>query len=80
MGKVYHIFGGILEHELEGILDKSGFLTIKGRRLLGRIGVETGPKVAIGKSTIQNLVNLYNVWRRPARPIDLEIELLIGNL
>jgi len=80
MAKVHHIFGGISEHELENILDKSGFLTIKGKKLLVRMGVETGIKVSIGKTTIQNLVNLYNAWKMPDHPIDPRIELLAGKL
>jgi NDP-sugar pyrophosphorylase family protein len=80
MAKVYHIFGGISEHELESILDKSGFLTIKGKKLLARMGVQTGIKVSIGKTTIQNLVNLYKAWKTPDHPIAPEIELLVGKL
>ena len=78
MAKIYHIFGGISQHELKGILDEAGFLTIKGRKLLERIGVEIGERVSIGLSTIQNLVNLYNGWKTPERPIDPESELIIG--
>jgi len=78
MTEIHHIFKGIPEHELEGVLDQSGFLTIKGQDLLRRIGVETEAKVSIGKSTIQNLVSLYNEWKKPKTPLDPESELIIG--
>jgi acetyltransferase-like isoleucine patch superfamily enzyme len=78
MTEIYHIFKGIPEHELEGVLDKSGFLTTKGQELLKRIGVETEAKVSVGMSTIQNLVNLYNEWKRPKAPLDPESEFIIG--
>ena len=79
MPKIYNIFGGISEQELDGIVDESEFLTITGKKLLEKMGVETGRKVSIGKTTIQNLVNLYNAWKNPDRPLDPGIELIIGN-
>ena len=78
MAKVYHIFGVIPEHEIDGMVDELGFLTAKGQRLLKKIGVETGPKVSIKKSTIRALVSLYNQWKRPNRQIDPETELIVG--
>ncbi len=80
MARVYHIFGGISEQELDGIVDESEFLTITGKKLLEKMGVETGRNVSIGKTTIQNLVNLYNAWKNPDRPFDREIELQIGKV
>ena len=79
MPKIYHIFGGISEQELDGIVDESEFLTITGKKLIEKMGVETGRNVSIGKTTIQNLVNLYNAWKNPDRPLDPGIELIIGN-
>ena len=78
MAKVYHIFGVIPEHEIDGMVDELGHLTAKGQKLLKRIGVETGPKVSINKSTIRALVDLYNQWKRPHRQIDSETELIVG--
>jgi acetyltransferase-like isoleucine patch superfamily enzyme len=78
MAKVYHIFGVIPEHEIDGMVDEQGFVTAKGQKLLKKIGVETGSKVSIKKSTIRILVNLYNEWKRPHRRIDSETELLVG--
>ena len=78
MAKVYHIFGVIPEHEIDGMVDELGYLTAKGQKLLKRIGVETGPKVSIKKSTIRALVSLYNQWKRPHRQIDSETELIVG--
>ena len=78
MAKVYHIFGVIPEHEIDGMVDKQGFITAKGQKLLKRIGVETGSKVSIKKSTIRSLINLYNEWKRPHRRIDSETELIVG--
>lgn len=80
MPKIYHIFGGISEQELDGIVDESEFLTITGKKLLEKMGVETGRNVSIGKTTIQNLVNLYNAWKNPDHPINPEIELKIGKV
>jgi choline kinase len=60
MVKVHHIFGGISQSELEGVLDEAGFLTTIGKKLLERIGVKTGARVSIGESTVQKLVSLYN--------------------
>ena len=77
MAKVYHIFGVIPDHEIDGMVDELGYLTAKGQKLLKRIGVETGPKVSINKSTIRALVNLYNQWKRPHRQIDPETELIV---
>lgn len=78
MVRVYHIFGGISESELEGISDRFGFLTTIGKKLLERIGVETGAGVSIGRSTVQNLVSLYNAWKAPQHPLDPETEVIIG--
>lgn len=78
MTEIYHIFKGISEHELEGLLNESGFLTIKGQKLLRRMGVETEVRVSVAKSTIKNLVSLYNEWKRPKTSIDSETELIIG--
>jgi len=78
--KIYHIFGGISEHELDGIVDDSGFLTTTGKMLLEKMGVETGREVSSAKSTIQNLDNLYNSWKNPDRPLHPEIELQIGKV
>ena len=78
VAKVYHIFGVIPEDEIDGMVDEQGFITVKGKKLLKRIGVETGSKVSIKKSTIKILVNLYNEWKRPHRRIDLETELIVG--
>ncbi len=78
MAKVYHIFGVIPEYEIDGMVDERGFVTPKGRELLKRMGVETGPKVLIRKSTIRLLVSLYNQWKRPCPRIDTETELLVG--
>jgi len=79
MAKIHHIFGGIAEHELDGILDESGFVTTQGQKLLRKIGVETEKKVSIGKTTIKNLFVLYNGWKTPKIPIDPETELIVGN-
>src|SRR4030043_252635 len=62
-----------------GYYVETPFLTITGKKLLEKMGVETGRKVSIGKTTIQNLVNLYNAWKNPDRPLDPGIELIIGN-
>ena len=78
MAEIYHIFGVIPEYEIEGMVDEHGFVTAKGQRSLKRIGVETGPKVSIKKSTIRVLVNLYNEWKRPHPRIDSETELIVG--
>ena len=78
MAKVYHIFGVIPEDEIDGMVDEQGFITVKGKKLLKRIGVETGSKVSIKKSTIRVLVNLYNEWKRPRPRIDSETELIVG--
>lgn len=78
MTEIRHIFGGISEYELDGVLDESGFLTTKGQELLRKIGVNTEAKVSIGKTTIKNLVSLYNDWKRPGTSIDSETELIIG--
>jgi acetyltransferase-like isoleucine patch superfamily enzyme len=78
VAKVYHIFGVIPEHEIEGMLDEQGFITAKGQKLLKKIGVETGSKVSIKGSTLRSLINLYNEWKRPRRRIDPEIELIVG--
>ena len=78
MAKVYHIFGVIPEDEIDGMVDEQGFITAKGQKLLKRIGVETGSRVSIKKSTIKVLVNLYNEWKRPHRRIDSETELIVG--
>ena len=78
MAKVYHIFGVIPEDEIDGMVDEQGFITAKGQKLLKRIGVETGSKVLIKKSTIRVLVNLYNEWKRPRPRIDSETELIVG--
>ena len=78
VAKVYHIFGVIPEHEIDGMVDEHGFITAKGQKLLKKIGVETGFKVSIKKSTIRALVNLYNQWKRPHHRIDSEIELIVG--
>ena len=78
VAKVYHIFGVIPEDEIDGMVDEQGFITAKGQKLLKRIGVETGSKVSIKKSTIRVLVNLYNEWKRPRRRIDSETELIVG--
>lgn len=78
MAKIYHLFGVIPEHEIDGMVDALGYLTVKGQKLLKRIGVETGPKVSIKRSTIRSLVNLYNEWKRPHRQIDSETELIVG--
>jgi NDP-sugar pyrophosphorylase family protein len=79
MAQIHHIFSGISEEELDGALSKSGVLTIKGHDLLRRMGVETGPKLSIGMTTIQNLVILYNEWKRPKTRVHPETELIIGN-
>ena len=78
MVKVYHIFRGISQSELEGILHESGFLTTIGKKLLERIGVKTESGVSIGRGTVQNLVNLYNAWKAPEHPLDPETDLLVG--
>jgi len=78
VAKVYHIFGVIPDHEIDGMVDELGYLTAKGQKLLKRIGVETGPKVSINKSTIRALVSLYNQWKRPHSQIDPETELIVG--
>jgi len=78
MVKGRHIFGGISQHELEGILDGCGLLTANGKKLLERIGVHTEAGVSIGRSTIQNLVSLYNAWKAPEHPLDPETDLLVG--
>jgi acetyltransferase-like isoleucine patch superfamily enzyme len=78
MAEIYHIFGVIPEHEIDGMVDEEGFITPKGQKLLKKIGVEKGSRVSIKKSTIRALVNLYNEWKRPHRRIDSETELIVG--
>ena len=78
VAKVYHIFGVIPEQEIDGMVDEQGFITANGQTLLKRIGVGTGSKVSIKKSTLRSLINLYNEWKRPHRRIDPEIELIVG--
>jgi NDP-sugar pyrophosphorylase family protein len=78
VAEIHHIFGVIPEHEIDGMVDEQGVITIEGRKLLKRIGVETGSKVSIRKSTIRSLINLYNEWKRPHRRIDSETELIVG--
>lgn len=78
MADMTPIFGVIPEHEIDGIVDEQDFITPKGRELLKRIGVETGPKVSIKKSTIRSLIILYNQWRRPRPRTDPETELIVG--
>jgi acetyltransferase-like isoleucine patch superfamily enzyme len=76
--KVRHIFGGISESNLEGFLDETGFLTAAGKRSLENLGVKTGARVSIGRTTLRNLAEVYNAWRAPERPVDAKAELLIG--
>ena len=78
MAKVYHIFRVIPEHEIDGVVDEQDFITLKGRELLKRMGVETESNVSIRKSTIRLLISLYNQWRRPHPRIDSETELIVG--
>lgn len=78
MAKVYHIFKGIPEIELREALDESGGITNKGREILRKIGVIVEEKVSIGRSTIKNLVGLYNEWKKPKIPPDSETELIVG--
>jgi acetyltransferase-like isoleucine patch superfamily enzyme len=78
VAEVYHIFGVIPEDEIDGMVDEQGCITAKGQKLLNKIGVETGSRVSIKKSTIKILVNLYNEWKRPHRRIDSETELIVG--
>ena len=78
VAKVYHIFGVIPVHEIDGMADDLGYLTAKGQTLLKRMGVGTGANVSIKKSTIRVLVNLYNQWKRPHRQIDSETEVIVG--
>jgi acetyltransferase-like isoleucine patch superfamily enzyme len=78
VAEIYRMFGVIPEDEIDGIADEQGVITIEGRKLLKRIGVETGSKVSIRKSTIRSLINLYNEWKRPHRRIDSETELIVG--
>ncbi len=78
MTKIHHIFGGISGYELNGALDDSGVLTAQGQELLRKIGVDVEAEVSIGKTTIQNLVGLYNAWKIPKTPMDSETEIITG--
>jgi acetyltransferase-like isoleucine patch superfamily enzyme len=80
MVKIYHLFGGISQFELENIIDEFGFITTDGKKLLERIGVKTEAGVSIGRSTLQNLVSLYNAWKSPGRSLDKETDLLVGKV
>jgi len=78
MAQIHHIFKGISEHEIDGMVDEQGVITPKGRELLKRIGVERESNVSIRKSTLRLLINLYNEWKRPRPRIDAETELIVG--
>jgi len=78
MGNVYPILGVVPEREIDGMVDEQGFVTPRGRESLKRMGVETGPAVSIGKSTLRLLVDLHRGWRRPRPRIDPEAELIVG--
>ncbi len=60
----------MVNYGLIGNHDISAFLTKVGKKLLEKMGVETGRNVSVGKTTIQNLFNLYNVAQKHQILID----------